>query len=62
VSVLRAITGSVGPVIRRAAVPAVLGASAVVAVAIPALVTLSLAQGAGSRSDADAGWRAHRFG
>ena len=58
-NVLRAITGSVGPVIRRAAVPAVLAVSAVVAVAIPVLVVLSLAQAAGGRSNAVAVWRAH---
>jgi len=51
---LRAIIGSG---LRRAVVPAVLAASVVVAVAVPVLVVLSLAQGACSRSNEI--WRAH---
>ncbi|MFI5454084.1 MAG: carboxypeptidase-like regulatory domain-containing protein [Isosphaerales bacterium] len=56
-SVLRAITGSCEPISRRMAAGALIAASAFIAVAIPVLVLLSLASGAGSQSNET--WRAH---
>ena len=57
VNVLRAITGSIGPKTRQISARALFGAATIVAVAIPVLVLLSLAQGAGSRAKEI--WRAH---
>ncbi|HZW35217.1 MAG TPA: carboxypeptidase-like regulatory domain-containing protein, partial [Isosphaeraceae bacterium] len=54
---VRAIVESARPGLRRAAVPVVLASSVIIAVALTVLVALSLAQGAGSRSNEI--WRAH---